>query len=59
MAKTKDGKRDLESEVIARCVAALKLRGRSELCRNSGARLEPSQIGRVLNYLKARFGVQG
>jgi hypothetical protein len=55
--KTKNGK-DLEAEVIARCVKAIELEGR----RGKWVRkLEDSgthPIKRVLLYLASRYGVQ-
>ncbi len=55
MARTKDGKLDLEAAIISRCVRALKLTG----TRDRGSwnyRLSTEDISRILRYLAERFG---
>ena len=58
MARTKKGNRDLEAEVIDRCVRAIRLEGR---CDHGywHRRVSDSkdQVEWVLRYLAARFGV--
>ena len=59
MAKTKDGKRDLEAEVIDRCVKAIKLEGRRERGQwMTQVTDNGDSVARVLRYLAARFGVE-
>lgn len=59
MPKTKDGKHDLETEVIDRCVKAMKLEGRRE--RGSWATQvtdDSDSVTRVIRYLADRFGAK-
>lgn len=58
MPLTKTGRRDLEAEVIERCVKAIKLRGASEGRSRYTTRIDSPAIARVLCYLKDRFGIR-
>lgn len=56
-SKTKNGK-DLEAEVLARCVKAIELEGRKGRWTLNLESNGPHGIKRILLYLAARYGVQ-